>query len=50
MCAAVHGVDERGGLGVGGVACQQNQKQERLIWRDKSTVLQIAAGYETAFD
>lgn len=30
------------------LACQQNQKQERLIWADKSTKLQITAGYETA--
>ncbi len=26
----------------------KNQKQERLIWTDKSTELQITAGYETA--
>lgn len=31
------------------LACQQNQKQERLIWTDKSTELQITAGYETAW-
>lgn len=30
------------------LACQQNQKQERLIWPDKSTELQITAGYEAA--
>lgn len=27
-------------------ACQQNQRQERLIWTDKSTELQTTAGYE----
>lgn len=30
-------------------ACQQNQKQERLIWSDKATELGIAAGCDTGW-